>query len=235
MQTEEFVFEGHNCTIISPEIPLQGKPWIWRTEFLYAFNDADMALLEKGFHIAYCGYSDEYGSDRSVMLFKEFRNHIVKKYGLAQKASLFGFSRGALYAINYALKYPEDVSSLYLDAPVIDLRSWPAGLMNGCGSSGEWLDCKSRVLGLEDGDSTDNIPINPVHRLNELAEKDISVLMVAGDSDRYVPYEENGKLLADAFSESGREITVIIKKGCDHHPHSLTDVTPIVDFVMKNS
>ena len=33
----------------------------------------------------------------------------------------------------------------------------------------------------------------------------------------------------------GGEIVVIAKPNCDHHPHSLTDPTPIVEFVLKHT
>lgn len=233
-ETIVFDFKGHEATLICPEYPVSGNPWVWRTEFLYAFNTADMKLLERGFYIVYCCYSDEYGSERSVDLFKEFHDYITEKYHLNIKASLFGFSRGALYAVNYSLKYPEDVSSVYLDAPVIDLRSWPGGLWNGLGSPDEWQDCKSRILGISSDEEIDNIKINPINHLIEFAETDIPVLLIAGDSDRYVPYDENGRFVADIFYKMNKKITVIIKPGCDHHPHSLENVDPIIDFVESN-
>lgn len=232
-ETLEFDFKGHPSTLIIPDTPAEGKPWIWRTEFLYAFNQADMALLERGYYIAYCGYSDEYGSDRAIGLFKEFRDFVVNEYGLNNKAALFCFSRGALYGINYALKHADDVSSLYLDAPVIDLRSWPGGFWKGCGSLDEWEDCKKRILGISSDSETENISINPINHLDELADTNIPVLLIAGDSDRYVPYEENGLPLEQKLKSRGKDITVIIKPGCDHHPHSLEKVEPIIDFIEK--
>lgn len=232
-KTLEFDFRGHKATLICPDSPEDGNPWLWRTEFLYAFNDADMALLNRGRHIAYCQYSDEYGSGRAVELFKEFRDFLVKEYKLSPKASLFGFSRGALYAINYSVKYPGDVSSLYLDAPVIDLRSWPGGFWKGHGSPDEWADCKKRVLGIESDEEADNIEINPINYLDKLAETDIPALIIAGDSDAYVPFEENGKYLYDAYKSLNKTVQLIIKPGCDHHPHSLENVEPIVRFVEK--
>ena len=44
--------------------------------------------------------------------------------------------------------------------------------------------------------------------------------------DIYVPLA-----LTDIAGESGRALCVYIKRGCDHHPHSLKNVKPIVDFV----
>ena len=222
---------GHNATIICPDAPLTGRPYIWRTEFLYAFNQADEALLKKGYHIIYCQYSDEYGSDRSITFFKAFRDFVTVEYSLSPKGVLFGFSRGALYAVNYALKYPRDVAGLYLDAPVLDLKSWPAGFGRGTGSPAEWEDCKKRVFGWKNDDEAKAFTGNPVDRISELIKTDIPVLLIAGDSDKTVPYEENGRLLADAYEAADKKITVIVKENCDHHPHSLENTLPIEVFV----
>jgi pimeloyl-ACP methyl ester carboxylesterase len=58
-------------------------------------------------------------------------------------------------------------------------------------------------------------------------------LLIAGDSDRVVPYEENGAILEKAYRDAGADITVILKKGCDHHPHSIEDPTPAVEFIER--
>lgn len=229
--TKEFDFFGHNATVICPDTPKEGKPYIWRTEFLYAFNEADEALLEKGYHIIFCEYSDEYGSERAIDFFKRFCDYVTAEYGLSSKGAIFGFSRGALYAVNYALKYPDDVACLYLDAPVLDLKSWPAGFYNGIGAKKEWEDCKNRVFGWKSDDEAKLFRGNPVDRLDELIDTNIPILLIAGDSDTVVPFEENGRLMADAYKNAGKSITVILKENCNHHPHSLEDTLPIENFV----
>jgi hypothetical protein len=49
-----------------------------------------------------------------------------------------------------------------------------------------------------------------------------------------VPYEENGKLLQQKLLAAGSDITVIVKPDCEHHPHGLEDLTPLLDFVGKH-
>ena len=44
-------FNGYTATVIIPERP-NGK-WIWKTEFLYAFDQAERALLEQGYTRVY--------------------------------------------------------------------------------------------------------------------------------------------------------------------------------------
>lgn len=104
-------------------------PWVWRAEFFDAFPAVDIALLEKGYVIVYYCLSDMYGCPQAVLEMKRAHDFVVKEFSLCEKADIFGFSRGGLYASNYAVKYPNDVSSLYLDAPVMDIRSWPLCLL----------------------------------------------------------------------------------------------------------
>jgi hypothetical protein len=48
-----------------------------------------------------------------------------------------------------------------------------------------------------------------------------------------VPYPENAGILAEHYKKLGGNIDVILKPGGDHHPHSLKDPQPIVDFLVK--
>jgi len=38
-------------------------------------------------------------------------------------------------------------------------------------------------------------------------------------------------LFSERFEEAGGRITVIVKAGCNHHPHSLEDPAPIQEFL----
>ena len=55
------------------------------------------------------------------------------------------------------------------------------------------------------------------------------------NTDQTVPYPENTAILKARYEALGGSIQVILKPGCDHHPHSLTNPQPIVDFVLKNN
>ena len=68
-----------------------------------------------------------------------------------------------------------------------------------------------------------------------MAKAKIPLISVCGDADTVVPIEENTYKLAEAYRAAGGKIELIIKKGVGHHPHSLKDPTPIVDFILKNT
>ena len=122
-KTEIFEFNGYQATVIRPEKP-NGK-WFWKTEFLYAFDQAERALVDDGYTRVYYQISDKYGSYNAVRLMRDFHSYAVKTFELSEKVCLFGFSRGGLYAFNFALFYPDCVEKVYLDAPVLDLKDWP--------------------------------------------------------------------------------------------------------------
>ena len=57
------------------------------------------------------------------------------------------------------------------------------------------------------------------------------MLHVCGDADEVVPFEENTEPFSKKIKALNGNIKVIIKPGYHHHPHSLPDPAPIVDFI----
>jgi hypothetical protein len=56
-----------------------------------------------------------------------------------------------------------------------------------------------------------------------------------GDADTAVPVAENTAILEARYKKLGGTIQVIHKPSIGHHPHSLKDPKPIVDFILKNA
>jgi alpha-beta hydrolase superfamily lysophospholipase len=157
----------------------------------------------------------------------------TKEHGFAPKAALEGMSRGGLIIYNWAAVNPDKVSCIYGDAPVCDFKSWPGGKGKGQGSEAAWRDClKAYGFTEEQALAFDG---NPVDNLQPLADAKIPLLHVVGDADDVVPVAENTARLAKRYRELGGSITVINKPGVGHHPHSLKDPTPIVEFVLRHS
>lgn len=227
-KSENFVFEGRNCTVVFPGKEREDKKWIWRAEFLGAFDSVDTDMLSKGYALAYISVSDMYGNPESIEIMKKF-HCFMTGHGFCEKTVIFGFSRGGLYACNFALKYPDAVAALYLDAPVLDIKSWPGGMGKGAGAAREFKECLS-LYGLDENTVCD-FRKNPSDRLEELCSLGIPVALVAGDSDRVVPYGENGALLENVYRKGGGDLLCIVKPGCDHHPHSLSDPSPVSAFL----
>ena len=76
-----------------------------------------------------------------------------------------------------------------------------------------------------------NFRKSPIDNMMPLIENNIPVIMLYGNADNIVIYEENGKVLEEYYKEKGGIIKVIAKSMCGRHPHGLDDVTPIIEFV----
>jgi len=228
----DFMIEGREAILIEPKTPAYGNPWVWRAEFFDAFSYTDMALLEKGWHIAYLRISNMYGCPEAVDMMRSFQEYTVKTYELATRTVLFGFSRGGLYAFNYAAKYPHNVAVLYLDAPVLDILSWPGGKGEGIGAPKEWQQCLA-IYGLDE-ETAKSFEGNPIDKAEAVVKAGIPMIAVAGDSDEIVPMTENTVKLVECFKRHGGKIKLIVKSGVGHHPHSLEEPREIVEFIQEN-
>jgi pimeloyl-ACP methyl ester carboxylesterase len=232
-ERHDFLYEGRETIVVLPNKSIPENLWVWRAEFFDAFPSVDMALLEMGWHLVYYSVSNMYGCPESIKLMKEFHGFITEApYGLSPRPVIFGFSRGGLYAFNYAFDYLDDVSCLYLDAPVLDIRSWPGGKGTGHGSPREWEDCLA-IYGLTEG-SAKEFKGNPLDNVEKVAKAGIPIIVVAGDADTGVPFLENSAILEKKYKEYGGNIKMIVKPGVEHHPHSLDDPQPVVNFILEN-
>jgi pimeloyl-ACP methyl ester carboxylesterase len=228
----EFDFEGHAAKIVFPEQANEKKNWIWRARFWGHEPQTDLALLEKGFHVVYVDVADLFGNKQAVKLWNRFYKYVVNEYDLSQKAVLEGMSRGGLIVYNWASENTKKVACIYADAPVCDIKSWPGGLYNGKGSPEDWRKCLDAYhLNERSVLKFKGIPVNTAVKV---AKAGIPAIHVCGLADEVVPYEENTKLLAENYRKAGGKIEVILKEGVKHHPHSLEDPTPIVDFILEN-
>ncbi len=225
-----FPLNGREVNVVLPKEAKDNR-WIWRAEFIGAFDSADIEMLHRGYTLVYYDMQHLYGSPKAMELMDIFYNFCVSELGLFEKTILFGFSRGGLYSANFALKYPERVAALYLDAPVLDIRSWPGGLGVGVGAARNYEECLD-VYGL----NRSNILTyreTPADRVGELAAAKIPVCLVVGLVDVDVPYNENAEVLAKVYENSDVPFIYIKKENCAHHPHSLEDPTEICDFLIK--
>ncbi|MEG1536227.1 MAG: alpha/beta fold hydrolase, partial [Clostridia bacterium] len=164
------------------------QKWMWRTEFFGIFDDVDIAMLDKGYYLVYYSISDLYGSPKAVNLMDKFYNFITAKLQLDEKTNFIGHSRGGLYAIHFAAKFPQRVGAMFLDVPVVDIRSWPAKV-----APREWKECKA-LYGLTD-ETSDRYAILLKKALENLTENKVPLVLVSADSDSVVPFEENSKIL----------------------------------------
>ncbi len=225
----DFTVAGRACLLVLPKAAAPGNPWIWRTEFFGDFPQADVALLGRGWCVGYMNAKDMYGGPRAMALFGAYYAAVTARFGLAHRVVMEGFSRGGLYALGFAADHPDRVAALYLDAPVLDIHSWPGRNRR----SKEWRECL-KAYGLTD-ETVAGFHGSPLDRIGPVARAGIPIIAVCGGADPIVHFEENAGVLEKRYRELGGKIQVIIKPGGGHHPHSLADPTPIVDFLARNA
>ncbi len=227
----EFRFEGHDAKIVIPKQPAPGNPWLWRARFWGHEPQAERALLAKGFHLVYCDVAELFGNDEALGIWERFYTRLVGA-GLAPRATMIGFSRGGLYVYLWALAHPDRVQCIYADAPVLDFKSWPGGKGMGGGNKELWELFKKEFHLASEAEAL-AWRGNPLDRAGEIARGGYPMLHVCGDADMTVPLDENTDPFEQRVLAAGGHITVIRKPGVGHHPHSLIDPTPIVEFVLK--
>ncbi|MBQ2038172.1 MAG: hypothetical protein II486_01830 [Thermoguttaceae bacterium] len=230
----DFQFEGRPAKLVVPKEAAPGAPWIWRARFFGHEPQFDVAMLKKGYHVAWLESAPLMGSPKSVALWQDFYLYLTGELKLSPKPNLEGMSRGGLYTTNWAFAYPDEVSSIYIDNPVLDFKSWPGGFGKGKRSDGDWSDVlKSYELTEEEALAYKGNPVDNKEGCEALAKRGVGILLVCGDSDTVVPGDENYIPFKKLYESVGGPVTLILKPNNDHHPHSLPDPTPIVEFVEK--
>lgn len=226
----DFEFKGRHAKIVKPHQVADGRPWIWRARFWGHEPQTDQALLARGFHVVYCDVAELFGNDMAVRLWDDFYT-FLRRGGLAKKVTLEGMSRGGIYIYNWAAKNPHKVSCVYADAPVLDVKSWPGGQGQSKGSPADW-ELFKQAYGYTSDEEAKGFKRNPIDLAEAIVKGRYPLLHVVGDADEVVPVAENTTIFEQRIKALGGSILVIHKPGVGHHPHSLADPQPIVDFIL---
>jgi pimeloyl-ACP methyl ester carboxylesterase len=80
----------------------------------------------------------------------------------------------------------------------------------------------------------DNPAIRPenLQKLGELAKNDVPLLNICGSLDFLL--QQHSLAIENVYHQLGGRITMMIKEGAAHHPHSLRDPQPIADWIVRN-
>lgn len=229
-EVKEFEFEEKNAIIVFADKKNRTDKWLFKTEYFGAFPKLEVEMLKRGYNVAHVDNETRWCRDTDTERQIKFAEFLTKEYGFNKKCVPVGMSCGGMQAIFLAAKVPDKVAALYIDAPVINFLSCPGGLGKKISSIHFDEFYQNRGISLTELLSFRNHPLDHFH---ELSNANIPIMLVCGDSDNTVPYEENGKLLYDYYTKEGKIISLILKEGADHHPHGLDDNSPIIEFIEK--
>ncbi len=234
----DFKYNTKEARLIVPTNPLPSSPWIWRARFPGWHTEADSILVSEGFHLAYINTNKQFGSPKAMKIWDDFYNFLTTELKLHEKVSLVGVSRGGLFIYNWAKRNPNKVACIYAEAPVCDLKSWPAGFGKSDGNKKEWETLK-KEYGFASDKEAKSYTNNPIDNLEALAAAKIPILHMVGLNDKIVPVNENTLTLIDNYIRLGGIATVVpctqgkqTQKG-----HHFTIETPqtVVDFIKYHS
>jgi pimeloyl-ACP methyl ester carboxylesterase len=230
-ESYDFAFARRDAKIVKPKRAAKGHPWIWRARFWGHEPQTEIALLERGFHLVYCDVSELFGNPEALHIWDRFYEFLSRQ-GLSRKTAMIGFSRGGFYAYRWAAANPDRIACVYADAPVLDMKSWPGGKGKGGGNPVEW-DRFKQDFNFTSEEEALGFTGNPLDMAGRIAAAGFPMLHICGSADPVVPIEENTDIFEKNIIAAGGRITVIRKPGAGHHPHSLPNPAPIVDFILR--
>lgn len=228
---ETFTFEGSEAIIVFPKEKNSKGSWALKTEYWGAFPDPETCLLKRGFHLAGLKTKTRLATREDCDQKARFVRYISEHYGLDSKCSLVGMSCGGAQAVRFAGFYPELVTCMYIDAPVLNFCSFPGKPEYNSIWDKEFQAAYPGVQRYQLLHFTEH----PLYMIDTLKEHRIPILMIVGLSDLTVPYDENGLWMEQAYE--GSDLLTVTKIGArGHHPHGLLlDNEPIADFIEQHS
>ena len=227
----EFEFKGKKSIVLLPEDSRKNGKTIFKTEYFGAFPDLQLEFVRRGYTMIFVSNRNRWGTEGELADQYEFVNFCAKEFDISNKVITIGMSCGGMMSVLLAAKYPDCIEALYIDAPVMNFLSCPANFGNAPDVlDSMWTEFENawgmtkRELLLFRGHPIDMIPI--------LVKNKVKIYMAYGDSDKTVPYEENGIALERAYKEAGLSDLLYIDKkvGVDHHPHGPTDIDVAIKY-----
>lgn len=231
---DKFTFEGRDAIVVFPEEGTANGRLALKTEYWGAFPDVEIRLLKKGFHLGFIKCTSRFAPKIDCDLRAAFVRHLAKEYHLSEKCVPVGMSCGGGQAVRFAGFYPDLVSCMFIDAPVLNYCDFPAKLRTPEIFENIWQDefvvaypgmTRAKLL---------NFSEHPINMADVLVENRIPIVMVWGTEDQTVYYNENGRLLEQAYEGTGlMKVISVAPRG--HHPHGkMHDNSEIVDFILEH-
>ena len=236
----DFEFEGHEAILVVPDHPTEDKRWLFKTEYFGAFPNFEIEMLGKGYYVAHVKNTTRWCLPEDTQRQLRFADFLHQEFGLHEKIVTVGMSCGGMQAIYLSAAAPERIALCYVDAPVMNLLSCPFRLGTLNPENPQIAERTVKMIaeftnarGMSIAELL-NYRNHPIDCVSKLIENHVPVFLICGDSDQIVRYEENGKQLYQKYMEAGGDIQLILKPGCDHHPHGLEDNAPLIAAVEKS-
>lgn len=229
----EFSFKNKKCIALMNEdkTKINGKT-VLKTEYFAAFPELQNEMVKRGYTLIFIENKNRWGTPDQIEDQYEFIGYASDELKISDKVITIGMSCGGMMSVILAAKHPECIEALYIDAPVMNFLSCPARLGNASDvHDGMWFE-------FENAWKMSKIELltfrgHPIDYLDILVKNKVRIYMAYGDSDKTVPYEENGIALEKKYKECGLNSLLYIDKkvGVDHHPHGPTSINVAIKFL----
>ncbi len=227
----EFLFKGKKAIALVPDEKVKNGRTVFKTEYFGAFPDLQKEFVRRGYTLIFLENRNRWGTDSEIDDQYEFINYASRELDISNRVITIGMSCGGMMSVLIAAKYPDCIEGLYIDAPVMNFLSCPARMGNApdvldsmwTEFENAWHMTKSQLLTFRG---------HPIDKLPTLVKNKVRIYMAYGDSDKTVPYEENGIALERAYKQAGLSHLLYIdkKEGVDHHPHGPSDIERAIKF-----
>ena len=221
-----FSLHDRECKVVKPKMAAVGRPWIWRARFWWHEPQTDIALLERGFHVVYCDVAELMGNEEALSIWSDFYG-LLTESGLSLKSAMEGMSRGAMYVFCWSAANPDKVNAVYVDNALLDCRYLADR------EAGQMTRDFMEAYHIEKQEDIRTFSGSPMDKTKDIVKGKYPILILCADEDEAVDPETQTLLFEKKIKEQGGDITVMMKQGFKHHPHSFPNPTPIVDFILN--
>ena len=198
------------CVVVVPQKAAPGNPWSWRGVYWNHQPQAEVELLKRGFHIAYISVDPKPSSSKALTI-----DELMDELGMSKRALREWDAWYAYLTGRYGLsKKPAFI-----------------GMSRGGIFEYRWATANPDKVSCIYADNP-GIDRESFQKLGDLARADVPVLQVCGSIDpllgRYACAMEG------IYEQFGGRVSMMVKEGYAHHPHSLRNPKPIADFIEQS-
>ena len=226
----DFEFEGYPAILVLPKAPNAARRLAMKTEYFGAFPATEIAMLEAGYHLCYIKNRSRWATDDDTDRKAHLIDFLADEFGTARKVVTVGMSAGGFQSIALAARYPEYISFLYLDAPVITFFSVGNDLLESMVKKLRWPEIQ-KAYGFHSFAEAYCYPKQPANHLPFLAERRLPVGLVYGGQDEAAPPAFNAEIIKDLYEAEGAPIRTWCRPLYGHHPHGLENPAELLAYI----
>ena len=198
------------CVVVVPKQAAPGNPWSWRGVYWNHQPQAEVELLKRGFHIAYISVDPKPGSLTELTM-----DELMDQLGMSRRALTEWDAWYAYLTGQYGLsKKPAFI-----------------GMSRGGIFEYSWGTANPDKVSCIYADNP-GMERQAFQRLGDLARADVPVLQVCGTIDPI--FGKYASAIEAIYQQFGGRISMMVKEGYAHHPHSLRNPKPIADFIEQS-